>query len=252
MTNVSDMLKATQRKYRLPYHWMRDRNDRPSLPYFGYMQIVLEELPSDAHSVFDAGCNDGRIAAEIVDSGRTVTGMDMLDSSVRYARQLVPKGRFYTGDLANDIQRTCEIAPNSFDAAIMIEVYEHMPPELCEAALRNIRNILRPGGCFIISVPTHKMPFSSIHYRHFSEDEILRELRNAGFAPIRRIFQHRMNWLGRMLLSDRIDRLIANPLIRFEWARSKRSNMYMRFANRVPQKHSAEAGRIIVVAQQQA
>ena len=121
---------------------MRDPLSRYGLPYFGYIQIVLEELSAPA-GILDAGCGDGRVAAELVRKGCTVTGIDLLDISITYAQTLVPEGRFLVGDLSNDLIAHYGMKAGQFDTVLLIEVYEHLPPEVCPNVLTNLRRVLR-------------------------------------------------------------------------------------------------------------
>ena len=55
-------LELSRNKYKLPIHWIQDPLSREGLVYFGYVQIVLDQLPALPANVLDAGCGDGRIA----------------------------------------------------------------------------------------------------------------------------------------------------------------------------------------------
>ena len=131
-------LKLHKNKYKLPYHWLRDPLHRDSLPYFGYVQVVLDELPLPPATILDAGCGDGRIAAEMIRQGYTVTGIDYLETSVLYAQALVPDGIFFVADLREDLTVGNLLREEEFDAVVLVEVYEHIPPEDCPRVLENL------------------------------------------------------------------------------------------------------------------
>jgi SAM-dependent methyltransferase len=192
---------------------MRHPLHRDSLSYFGYIDIVLGELPPAPLRVLDAGCGDGRIAHELVQAGHRVTGIDYLETSVQYARQLVPQADFLRADLGDDLLELPGLAPDSFDAAVLVEVYEHLPPRDCPQVLANLHRLLKPGGLLIVSVPTKLLPPSKLHYRHFDRGEAEGELEQAGFRILKVIGQHRLDALGRLVLHRGWDYLLHNGVL---------------------------------------
>lgn len=236
----------TKNKYRLPYHWIRDPLHKYSLPYFGYVSVVLNELPSPPATVLDVGCGDGRVSAEIVRQGYAVTGIDYLELSIQYAKTMVPEGMFFVADLRDDLVANYGLNKSQFDAVVMVEVYEHIPPEDCTVVLANIYNILRPGGTLIISVPSKLLPVSKLHYRHFDRGEFERELEIAGFHVRKMIYQHHISYFTRWLLSDKVDRFLNNSWFQPIFLKRLRRYLYMRYANVV--KGELHCGRFIAVA----
>jgi 2-polyprenyl-3-methyl-5-hydroxy-6-metoxy-1,4-benzoquinol methylase len=240
-----EKLAKTKEKYRLPNHWLRDPLHKYGLPYFGYMKLALEALPAPPANVLDAGCGDGRIAAEFVKHGYTVTGVDLLETAVYYAQQLVPEGRFFQADLRQPID-PAKLQPAAFDAAVMMEVYEHIPPEDCPAVLHNIHTLLKENGRFIISVPTHLQPPSQLHYRHFNPADLQAELTAAGFTIHTMFGQNRLSTFTKLFMSDQMERLLDNQWLQPVFLKRLRKVWYVRFANRAPLDQSQ---RIIAIAQ---
>jgi len=237
----------TQSKFQLPYHWMRDPLHRDSLPYFGYARIILDELPSPPATVLDAGCGDGRISYEMVQAGYQVSGLEFLENSAYYASLLVPQGRFMQADLRQSgLAAEKGLKPGSFDAVVLVEVYEHIPPADCPQVLANLHSLLKPGGAFIISVPTTRLPLSKLHYRHFSKGECEAELRQAGFSPNKVIGQHNLSAYGRWLTSKGMDRFLNNGILEPVILSRIRRKLYMRHLNRTDPNEPC--GRFIVVA----
>jgi SAM-dependent methyltransferase len=238
--------QLSRNKYKLPYHWIRDPLHRHSLPYFGYAKVVLDGLPKPPATVLDAGCGDGRISAEIVDHGYKLVGIDYLELSVIYAKTLVTDGTFLAGDLREDLTLNCGLEERQFDAVVMIEVYEHIPPKDCPVVLENLAHLLRSGGKLIISVPSKSLPLSKLHYRHFERQEFERELEMAGFGVQEIICQHRIDRLTRWLLSDRIDGLLNNRWLQPVFLKRWRRRLYMRYSNVV--SNGTDCGRFIAIA----
>lgn len=236
----------TKNKYGLPYHWIRDPLHKYSLPYFGYVRVVLNELPSPPATVLDVGCGDGRVSAEIVRQGYAVTGIDYLELSILFAKTMVPEGTFFVADIRDDLIANCGLNKGQFDTVVMVEVYEHIPPEDCAVVLANVYNILRSGGTLIISVPTKLLPPSKLHYRHFDRGEFEQELEVAGFQIRKMIYQHSMGDFTRWLLSDKVERFLNNHWLQSIFLKRLRRHLYMRYANVV--KDERHCGRFIAVA----
>jgi 2-polyprenyl-3-methyl-5-hydroxy-6-metoxy-1,4-benzoquinol methylase len=226
---------------------MRDELHRDSVLYFGYIFLMINELPALPASVLDAGCGDGRVAAEMVKRGYAVTGLDFLETSVQYAKSMVPEATFFTGDLRKDLTKYYDLHAAQFDAVTMVEVYEHIPPDDCPAVLANLHTVLRPGGRIIISVPSNLLPPSDLHYRHFSQDEFKREIAAAGFRIKKIIFQHSMGRLINWLLSDAVERILNNQWLQPVVIKRLIRSLYMNYANVV--SAGDRCGRYIAVAE---
>ncbi len=237
----------TEQKYRLPYHWMRDPLELYSLPYFGYMRLVLDELPSAPCKVLDAGCGDGRITAELDKAGYEVVGLELIEQQLEYARALVPNATFWQADLREPLAVQTGMQPGSFDACLHVEVYEHIPPEDARRVLRNIHQMLKPEGTLILSVPSLHLPMSNLHYRHFSESDIRQEVSEEGFSIRSIIKQHSLDALSLLCFSKALDRALQNAVADLRILRKFRKRFYMKFLNRA--QSSKRFGRYIVVAE---
>jgi SAM-dependent methyltransferase len=228
---------------------MRHPLHRDSLSYFGYIDIVLGELPPGPLRLLDAGCGDGRVAHELVQAGHHVTGVEYLETSVQYARHLVPQADFLPADLREDLLELPGLAPDSFDAAVLVEVYEHLPPADCPLVLANLHRLLKPGGLLIVSVPTKLLPPSKLHYRHFDRGEAEGELEQAGFRILKVIGQHRLDALGRLVLHRGWDYLLHNGVLELAALGPIRKKIFMRHGNRVPE--GLPCGRYILVSRKE-
>jgi 2-polyprenyl-3-methyl-5-hydroxy-6-metoxy-1,4-benzoquinol methylase len=169
----------------------------------------------------------------------------MLELSVYYAQILVPQGTFYAADLTTSL----DIEPNQFDTAILVEVYEHIPPEACPTVLANLYRLLQSGGKLIISTPTTLLPPSKLHYRHFERQELEQELMAAGFRIQKIIRQHRLDKITAWLTGNQMNRLLYNGWLQPTILKRLRRSMYMYYANEVGP--NLPYGRLIVVADRQ-
>lgn len=112
-------------------------------PYSSHT-LLLRCLPEhgDGQRVLDAGCAGGYLAEILASRGYTVTGIEK-------ARQAdTCRGfEYIEADLDEGLPRL----DGAFDYVICADVLEHLrDPELL---LRDIRQVLRPGGLLIASLP---------------------------------------------------------------------------------------------------
>jgi len=80
-----------------------------------------------------------------------------------------------------------EVQGRTFDAVLAFEVLEHI--EADGTALSEWRDLLKPGGAIVLSVPAYQERFgpSDIavgHFRRYSPTELTDALRSAGFGDI--------------------------------------------------------------------
>ena len=107
-------------------------------------QAILGALgPLGGRRVLDLGCGKGRFARILAARGAQVIGLDV--SAAMLARA--------DGSSLHRVQgsaRRLPFAPSTFDAAVAVEVFEHVEPGALDAALAEAARVLRPGGILII------------------------------------------------------------------------------------------------------
>lgn len=97
--------------------------------------------------VLDLGCGPGLYAAEMVEAGATVVGIDSSPNMVRLARARVPAGaEFRVHDLNQPMPWLDDAA---FDLAVMALVIHHLDNRL--HVLREAFRALRTGGSLVVS-----------------------------------------------------------------------------------------------------
>ena len=112
-----------------------------------------------AETILDAGCGDGFYLKLLKNLYPNIKlyGVDIDEEALTVAYK----------NLAEEIKQgvvvqngsITEIAfdTNTFDYVFATEVLEHVPDDLL--ALREVRRVLKPSGCFIFTVPNYNFPF---------------------------------------------------------------------------------------------
>jgi len=158
--------------YLLPDYWIVPLCDNTGLWWLdheAYVERVCEIVKSSrAETVLEAGCGDGWNCHKLAACGLDVVGCDWSQNGIDHAKRLVPNARFHCGDLTDpEFKRSFS---ELFDAIVLIEVIEHIPPDECASALENVLRFLRPGGTFVVTTPsTNQANQNPQHYRHFDE-----------------------------------------------------------------------------------
>lgn len=191
-------------------------------------QLFCQYIPA-GYKCLDVGCGDGRTAGIwLREHGRQYVGVDISARAVREAQAL--------GLDARKIHDASSLPfPDaSFDAAVCIEVFEHLfQPQLTAA---EIFRVLRPGGVLIATVPNVaywrrrvdlavlgrwnplgdtlavEQPWRDPHIRFFNRGALKRMLKSAGFDRIE-VGGHAggivkdVPWVGKRLSGGRNSRL---------------------------------------------
>lgn len=196
--------KLQEEQYSFPYHYIPQlRGDRFSPVrywawshhYLGGFEVVFRSLESlDFESLVDIGCGDGRFLSEAAERypERDVLGVDYSARAIELARALNPDVSYENANIFDDD------LPRQFDAATMIEVLEHIPPQEVEAFLGAVARSITPGGSLIVTVPHVNKPLQAKHYQHFSSDT-LRGLLSPRFASVEMIPFDRRSRMLRLL-----------------------------------------------------
>jgi len=113
------------------------------VPDTGRKRAYLERLTegvSDGAWVLDLGCGPGWQTALLSERFRVV-GVDISRGQLALARTNVPNATFLLADMCS-----LEFRPASFEGIAAIYSIIHVPREEHESLLRNLYELLRPGG----------------------------------------------------------------------------------------------------------
>lgn len=165
-----DRLTETQRtmeaRYRMPYNWLHAPHSIRWAHKEGLSRIVRKWIRAQDR-LLDVGCGDAWYTARFADTGATVTGIDVSERAIGFAKIICPKATFVVGSADH-----LPFPDGSFDVVTCIQVIEHLTEETGQNALQEFRRVLRPGGLMIISVPSTLRPLSTAHLRHYTPGSI--------------------------------------------------------------------------------
>lgn len=157
----------------------------------GHDWYVDALFPAD--TVLDVGCANGAHTVKAARRVRRVIGMDHDVRQLRVARRTVerlavPNVRLFAWDLT----RGFPFPASTFDAALFLDVIEHLVPR--RDVLREIRRVLQPRGRLLVSGPNRQTRWRSRlrdaglfafsdpdHKVEYSREEFVAELRDGGF-----------------------------------------------------------------------
>ncbi len=148
---------------------------------------VLRSLPI-VNSLIDLGCGAGFLFGALERVGRIaqMTGIDIDAESVRIAQAAHPRARCLVADALSYGE------DNAYDAAISVDVLEHLAPSDVARFFSNSYRLLKRGGTLVVHVPAegqqrHLRRFRQWeHHDHKREGLTASELKdcaqNAGFS----------------------------------------------------------------------
>jgi SAM-dependent methyltransferase len=95
--------------------------------------------------VLDIGCGHGLIHPHLNGTGYKLTGVDVAEKAIDFARQMNPGVGYDVYDGSR-----LPYADASFDVAFTICVMHHVPPDQWPAFVTEAKRVLRPGGTFVV------------------------------------------------------------------------------------------------------
>ena len=109
--------------------------------------------PQPEARVLDVGCGSGVFASRMAELGAQVTAADSNSAAVDYGtRTFARPGLEFRLGLVDEL----EFPDSAFDAAVCLEVVEHIYPAQVEKLLSDLSRILRPGGQLLLTTPNYR------------------------------------------------------------------------------------------------
>ncbi|MDH3235088.1 MAG: class I SAM-dependent methyltransferase [Alphaproteobacteria bacterium] len=179
-----DQQQIQDEEYLFPYHYVAQFGaagfkshfcDDWAINYASTMEYMLKQVSAcDARSIVDIGCGDGRFTRELAlaFSNRRIVGIDYSERAIRLARAMNQDQEI--SFQAVDITTPSKI--ERFDAAILMEVFEHIPLPETKNFIEGVHNLLVAGGRLFLTVPHVNKPVEYKHFQHFSVESITKHL----------------------------------------------------------------------------
>ncbi len=168
-------------EYCFPYHYVSKMPstgftqhfvDSWGINYISTIDLLLRYIEKhQPKSLIDIGCGDGRLTREIHIHLPFVKlkGIDYSLRAITLARAMnqdFPDIQYDRIDIStNDL-------PEKYDAAVLMEVFEHIPLDEADAFLRGTHRALKDGGTLFLTVPHINKPVEYKHFQHFSIESI--------------------------------------------------------------------------------
>jgi SAM-dependent methyltransferase len=145
--------------------------------------------------VLDVGCSNGGHLVRAAPRCRAIVGFDRDLPQLRIAaREIRERGLADARVFAWDITGPFPFPDRAFDAALFLDVIEHLEPRV--AVLREIHRVLRDDGRLLVSAPNRETRWrrrlrdagcfaysDPDHKIEYSREEFLGELARGGFEP---------------------------------------------------------------------
>ena len=174
-----------EEEYSFPYHYIsqflgggftQHFSDSWGINYVSTIEFLLDRISGcSPTSIVDIGCGDGRFTRELACrfGGARLCGVDYSEKAINLARAMnqdKPDIEF----MACDITRSRDL--QGFDAAVLMEVLEHIPLQSVALFLGSVRRLLKDSGHLYITVPHVNKSLEEKHYQHFSIHSLEQQL----------------------------------------------------------------------------
>jgi len=165
-------------EYSFPYHYISQFRSRFTQNYYdswgvnyvSTIEFILKKLEKESfNSLVDIGCGDGRLVLEIKNnfSSLEILGIDYSKRAIQLAQSMNPYGDYKQLDILT------QSVEKKFDVGVLMEVFEHINPELGEKFVQAIAKLLKPQGLLYVTVPHINKAVEYKHYRHFSSQSLI-------------------------------------------------------------------------------
>lgn len=153
---------------------------KPRLAEEHEARYALARQMAAGKKVLDIACGTGYGSAELRRVAEIVTGVDVSEESIAYA-----KSNFENSNVNFIRASACDslFAPASFDLITSFETIEHLDRPQRKKCLENLRSWLKPNGTLLLSTPNKRItspwsdkPLNRYHVKEFTRPELEQEL----------------------------------------------------------------------------
>ena len=157
---------------------------------------VAERLPSRVGRLIDLGCGPGTFLGNLGGRVEDALGIDIAVPQIEYARS-----RYSRPGLEFRVADVVDLGSDTrFDAAVSIEVIEHLRPSDARRLLADLHELLEPGGTLVLTTPNYRSAWPFLeglvsrlgpvdyrvqHINRFDRHRLAREVSAVGFTDVR-------------------------------------------------------------------
>lgn len=118
-------------------------------------------------SILEFGCGVGRLLKPCLDYSSTLYGVDISESHLKIAKEVVSSGKFFLVDDFKNFPETSKF----FDIIFSVLVLQHIRPNLMKRYILSLLKVLKPEGVSLLHVP-----YFIKNYTKFSDNQFLIEM----------------------------------------------------------------------------
>jgi SAM-dependent methyltransferase len=152
-----------------------------------YNHWIYEQIAAAmGHRILEVGSGTGNITQFLCANGCEVMATDVVPSYRSELQRLFgAKPNVQVGKFDLDREAPTEFVLQPFDSVVCLNVLEHIEDDLF--ALKQMRDVLEPGGKLALLVPAHQILYGEFdravgHFRRYEKRELASKLKQAGFA----------------------------------------------------------------------
>ena len=154
------------------HFWFKNRREK-------ICQTFKKFVPKNAR-ILEIGAGTGFVAEKLQEFGYSIEVSDIHSNGLLYAKKRGMK-KLYQFDLFNPPFE------EEFDVICLFDVLEHLSDE--SQALQCLKQMLKPGGLIILTVPAHSWLWSrddviAGHYKRFTKSHLKSAFLSSGFQPV--------------------------------------------------------------------
>ena len=174
-----------------------------------YTDLILNNLEKGS-KVLELGCGSGDPTTVRLAERFSVTGVDISQQQIKFAKRNVPQATFIQGDMTR-----LTFPAAVFDAVVAFYSITHVPRKQHAGLLTSVANWLKPGGLFVGSMSSGPLIDcvenwlgTPMYFNGYDAGTNLRIVKNAGFE----------------ILSDKLETAEdSGKLVTFLWIIARKS-----------------------------
>lgn len=161
-----------------------NRDENPLVPGHYYLFNWIKPYIKKKTKILDIGCWSGPLEELFVKEDCHVTGIDIEEEPLEYARKRFPTFHFVKASVTDQLP----FKKKSFDIVLYFMVIEHIPKGTELQSLIHINKVLKPHGHLFINTMNNSVlsnlldPAYFFGHRHYDKDQLIDLLEKAGFT----------------------------------------------------------------------